>query len=232
MTTEEIRSELFRLRDEKYKAFQGALLPTVRAEDMIGVRTPSLRALAKKLARNGDGDAFLAELPHRYFEENQLHAFLLSESKDFDRCIFEVDHFLPYVDNWATCDQMSPRIFRRRKRELLPYVERWLASPEEYVVRFGIKMLMDHFLEEDFDPRYPAWVAAICREEYYIEMMASWYFATALAKRYDEVLPYVTEPRLSPAVRKKAIRKALESYRIPEERKTALRMLRRMKEER
>lgn len=225
MIVREIREWLSRHKDDGYKAFQAPLIPTVPRDAFIGVRTPDLRAYAKELSGRADLSAFLADLPHECFEENQLHAFLISGIKDFESCLRELERFLPFVDNWATCDQMSPRVFGKRHGELRPCLLAWLDSPHPYVVRFAIKMLMDHYLEEDFDPAYPALVAAIRSEEYYVNMMVAWYFATALAKRYEEVLPYFTQGRLSPFAHKKGIRKALESYRVPPERKEYLRTL-------
>jgi 3-methyladenine DNA glycosylase AlkD len=221
-----IRAELFRLQDGGYRVFQCRLLPTVDPETVIGVRTPELRRLAKRLLRSGEADAFLRELPHGYFDENQLHAFILSELKDFVLCVEAVDRFLPFVDNWATCDQLSPKVFRKHRQALPESIRRWIASGETYAVRFGIGMLMEHFLDGDFDPKYPAAVAAIRSEEYYVRMMAAWYFATALAKRYDAALPWLEERRLDPWTHNRAIRKAIESNRISPERKEYLRGLR------
>ena len=225
MICEEVRGELFRRKDQKYRDFQSPLIPTVPRDKFIGVRTPDLRALAKQLSARADVKSFLDDLPHEYFEENQLHAFLISRVKDFDACVREVERFLPFVDNWATTDQMNSAVLGKHKERLLPYIRKWLDSKEVYAVRFAVKMLMDHFLDEDFDPVYLAWVAAIRSEEYYINMMAAWYFATALAKRYEEAYPYLTGERLSSFVRKKAVQKALESYRVTEEHKAALRAL-------
>ena len=225
MTVKEIREFLFANRDEGYKAFQSPLIPTVPTERFIGVRTPVLRDLAKRVASSDDVNAFLSDLPHENFEENQLHAFVLSLLKPFDVCIEQVDRFLPYVDNWATCDQLSLKVFKKSRARLIPYVQKWLSSPHVYVVRFAIKVLMDHFLDEGFDPIYPKWVAAVKSKEYYIEMMVAWYFATALAKRYDEVLSYFTEGKLAASVHKKAVRKALESFRVTEAHKAFLRSL-------
>ena len=213
------------MQDAAYRDFQGALIPTVPREKMIGVRTPALRAMAKRLIRRPDLEKFLSELPHATFEENQLHAFLIAEVKDFDRCLYEVDRFLPYVDNWATCDQMSPKALKKNKGELLVAVERWLNSDKVYTLRFAIGMLMAHFSDEGFDPRYLSMVAAVRSEEYYVKMMVAWYFATALAKRYEQTIPYLEERRLDPWTHNKTIRKAIESYRVPPERKTYLRSL-------
>ena len=227
MTPQEVRDRLFSLRDEGYLAFQSALIPTLSEEGMIGVRTPLLRDLAKEMAKDGSAEAFLSALPHRYFDENQLHAFLLSGMHDFDRCLSEIERFLPFVDNWATCDQMTPVLFRKHKEELLPFVRKWLASEEPFTLRFGIKVLMDHFLGEAFDPRYLAWVAGVASEEYYVKMMVAWYVATALAKRYEETISYLEEGRLPLWTHNKAIQKAVESYRISPERKGYLRSLKR-----
>ena len=226
MTIEEIREELFRLQDPQYRGFQAKLIPTVDSKRMIGVRTPALRSLAKTLAKDPETALFLADLPHAYFDEDQLHAFLLSELKDFDRCLGEVERFLPYIDNWATSDQLSPKAFKKRKRALLPAIKGWLKSGHVYTVRFGIGMLLQHYLSEAFDPVYPAWVADIRSEEYYVNMMRAWYFATALTKQYEAALPYLQERRLDPWTHNKAIQKAVESYRVPAERKDYLKTLR------
>lgn len=226
MIGEEIRAELYTLRDEKYRDFQRKLIPTVRPETVIGVRTPALRAYAKELLKRPDIGEFLSALPHESFDENQLHAFILSEIKDFDRCAAGVERFLPFVDNWATCDQLSPKVFGKHHAELLPLVKAWIASGETYTVRFGIGMLMAHFLDADFDPRYPEWVAALRSEEYYVNMMRAWYFATALAKQYVAVLPYLEQRRLDVWTHNKTIQKAVESYRISDEQKTYLKTLR------
>ncbi len=223
----EIENTLFQLQDEKYRTFQAKLMPTVAAETVIGVRTPELRKFAKQLAKQEDIADFLQALPHRYFEENQLHGFIVSEIKDFGLCITEVCRFLPYVDNWATCDQMSPKIFKKHRPELLTYIRDWIASDKTYTVRFGIGMLMTHFLDEDFETEYPEMVAAIRSEEYYVNMMIAWYFATALAKQYDSILPYLENRRLEPWTHNKTIQKAVESYRITAEQKAYLKKLKR-----
>ena len=225
MNPEQIAAELFRRQDTDYAAFQRKLIPTVAADSIIGVRTPELRALAKELYRGGSGAAFLANLPHRYFDENQLHAFLLSLEKDFDTCAAEVEVFLPYVDNWATCDQLSPKAFKREPVRLLPYIRRWLQSERTYTVRFAVGMLMQHFLDGAFRLEYADLVAGLRSEEYYINMMIAWYFATALAKQYDAILPYLEEKRLDTWTHNKAIQKSLESYRISPEQKAYLKSL-------
>lgn len=222
MTTDEIRARLFALQDVKYRDFQAKLIPGVPKETIIGVRTPELRRFAKEAGESGD---FLAELPHRYYDENQLHAFIISAVRDRQECLRRVEEFLPYVDNWATCDQMSLKCFRKAHAELLPHIRRWLASPETYTVRFGIGCLMEFFLDENFRPEYPEMVSAVHSEEYYVRMMIAWYFATALAKQYDAVIPYITEHRLDPWTHRKTIQKAVESFRITPEQKEFLKTL-------
>ena len=225
MLTDEIRDRLFAMRDEKYGEFQSKLIPTAAGEAFIGVRTPDLRKYAKKLVKRDDMQQFLDDLPHQYFDENQLHAFILSEMKDYDRCMAEVCRFLPYVENWATCDQMSPKVFKKHRPELLEYIKEWLKSDHTYTVRFAVGMLMEHFLDEDFDPAYPEMAARIRSDEYYINMMTAWYFATALAKQYETVLPYLENRRLDPWTHNKTIQKAAESCRITDEQKAYLKEL-------
>lgn len=223
--TERVREELFALQDTAYRDFQKGLIPGYDTDRMIGVRTPALRALAKTCIKWTDIGDFLNDVPHRYFDEDQLHAFLLCEIKDPDACLDAVDRFLPYVNNWATCDQLSPKAFRKQKDKLLARIRVWLASDEPFTVRFGIGMLMQHFLDVDFDPVYPEMVAQIRSNEYYVNMMIAWYFATALAKQYDAVLPYLEEGRLAPWTHNKAIQKAIESRRIAPAQKEYLRSL-------
>lgn len=224
MTT--IQNRLQVLSDTSYAAFQCKLIPTVSPERFIGVRTPALRNLAKELIRNGESDAFIASLPHPTFEENQLHAFILSELKNYECCLNEVERFLPYVDNWATCDQLSPKCFGRHTTDLLPHVDAWMKDEHEYTVRFGIGMLMQHYLDGDrFDPRFLDCVSSIRREEYYIRMMQAWYFATALAKQYDATLPILNNKRLDSWTHNRTIQKAIESYRITPEQKNYLKGL-------
>ena len=220
-----IRETLFSLRDEKFAAFQAKLIPNVAPERVIGVRTPALRKLAKTLRGSGEAEEFLKALPHDFFEENNLHAYLLCEMKDFDACVQAVEDFLPYVDNWATCDQMSPRVFRKNKQALLPYIRCWIASERCYTRRFGTGMLMSHFLDEDFREEYLRLVSDKRSEEYYVNMMIAWYFATALAKQYEAALPYLENRRLDPWVHNKTIQKAVESFRVSDEHKACLRAL-------
>ncbi len=223
---ESIRERLFALQDPAYRKFGAKLIPTVAKEHIIGVRTPALRALAKELDSSAETSAFLKELPHLYFEENQLHAFLLCRIRVFDRCLEEVDRFLPFMDNWATCDQMSPAVFRKNRDALLPHVRRWMADERTYVRRFGIGMLMTHYLDGEFRPEQPGWVAEMRAEEYYVNMMRAWYFATALAKQWDAALPYLERGALDRWTHNMTIRKSVESDRISPERKELLRTLR------
>lgn len=223
--TNEIRKELFVLQDTKYRDFQVKLIPTVDPDTVIGVRTPELRKYAKQLIKREDIEEFLTHLPHQYFDENQLHAFILSEMKDYSECVDKVDRFLPFVDNWATCDQMSPKMFKKHRPELLKEVKRWIRSEETYTIRFGIGMLMEHFLDEDFDPAYPEMVAKIRSDEYYVNMMVAWYFATALAKQYKTVISYIEDQRLDVWTHNKAIQKSVESNRITSEQKMYLKSL-------
>ena len=225
MNRDEIVAELLRLRDEEYARMQVKILPTVKPGRIIGVRTPELRALARGLSREQETETFLRDLPHPYFDEDQLHAFVISLEKDFDRCLARVEAFLPFIDNWATCDQLSPKAFRKEPEKLLPSIQTWIRSERTYTVRFAIGMLIQHFLDERFDPAYPELVAGVRSQEYYVNMMFAWYFATALAKQYERVLPYLEEKRLAPWVQNKTIQKCIESYRIPEERKRDLREL-------
>lgn len=228
MLTEEIQQQLSAKQDIVYRDFQAKLIPTLRKESIIGVRTPDLRKMAKQLAKQEDIDSFMETLPHAYFEENQLHAFILAEKKDFAQCMEELSRFLPFLDNWATCDQLLPKVFKKHRPELLPYIREWIASGQTYVVRFGIGVLMGHFLDEDFDPQYPEMVANIRSEEYYVNMMIAWYFATALAKQYEAALPFLIHHRLAPWTHNKAIQKAIESLRITPDQKTYLKTLKRV----
>ena len=223
--TQEIRNELFDMQDLKYRELQTGIIPSRDPQTLIGVRTPALRSFAKQLAKREDLSDFLNDLPHHYFDEDQLHAFIISEMKDYGRCMAELEKFLPFVDHWATCDQMSPKVFKKHKEELLVKIREWIASDRPYTVRFGIGMLMQHFLDEDFDPAYPELAAGIRSEEYYVKMMIAWYFATALAKQYEAVLPYLENRRLDAWTHNKAIQKAVESYRITPEQKEHLRTL-------
>ena len=220
-----IQEKLYALQDLKYKEFQCKLMPTISPEAVIGVRTPELRKLAKEISKEPEMKEYLKILPHRYYEENNLHGFLLERMKDYGEAVAAVDEFLPYVDNWATCDSMNPKVFQKHLPELLTNIQKWIAEQHTYTVRFGIGMLMGLYLDKDFSLEFPAWVADIRSEEYYINMMIAWYFATALAKQWDAILPYIEERRLDKWAHNKTIQKAIESYRITDEQKAYLRKL-------
>jgi len=221
----EIIKELYSLKDDKYRVFMANLTPGIPEERFIGVRTPKLRLMAKNLSKRDDIDEFLKTLPHDNFEEDQLHAFIISEIKDYDLCLKKVNEFLPYVDNWATCDQMCVKVFKKKKKELLPEIDKWISSKKTYTIRFGVRMLMNHFLDEDFDIGYVRKVAGIKSEEYYVKMMIAWYFATALAKQYEPTVTFIEEKKLDPWTHNKAIQKAIESFRVSDEHKKYLKSL-------
>ncbi len=224
-TVADIRARLFALADPAYGDFQAGLMPGIPRERIIGVRVPHLRALAKELRGTPAADAFLAELPHIYYEENNLHGFLLDSIRDFDACLAATERFLPYIDSWATCDGTSPRALILKPDVLLDHVEAWVASDRTYTVRFGIETLMRHFLDTRFSTAYPDAVAELRSDAYYINMMIAWYFATALAKQYDAILPYIENRRLDEWTHNKTIQKAVESYRITDAQKAYLRTL-------
>lgn len=221
------REELFLLQDVAYADFQAKLTPGIDRELFIGVRVPAVRNLAKKLIKEPEAAIFLKELPHKFYDENMLHGLLISEMKDFNNVILAVDEFLPFVDNWAVCDIMSPKVFKKNKKALLEKIKEWAASKKTYTCRFGVEMLMSHFLDEDFKPEYLNIVSSIQSEEYYIQMMIAWFFATALAKQWDATIKYIQENRLNTWVHNKTIQKARESYRITNEQKEYLKMLKR-----
>lgn len=220
-----IRADLLALQDEKYRSFQCKLMPTVDPRTVIGVRTPALRALAKRLAGTPEAAEFITILPHSYYEENNLHGFLLETIKDYDATIAAIDAFLPYVDNWATCDLLSPKVFKKHLPELYDKIKEWTASERTYTIRFGVEMLMSFYLDEAFFPETLALVGSIRSEEYYVNMMLAWYFATALAKQYEAALPYIEGRKLEKWTHNKAIQKSIESYRITDEQKAYLRTL-------
>lgn len=220
-----IEEKLFSMKDEEYQRFHSALMPTVESERVIGVRTPMLRRYAAEIAKTPLAEEFLSVLPHKYYEENNLHAFLLEKIKDYDEAVRETDRFLPYVDNWATCDSMAPKIFAKHTDELLEKIRCWLSSDKIYTVRYGIGMLMRYYLDERFLAEYADMVANIKSEEYYINMMVAWYFATALAKQYDVAVKYIENGTLSPWIHNKTIQKACESYRVSDDKKQYLKTL-------
>ena len=217
--------DLLKLQDTEYRDFQSKLIPTRSIDSFIGVRTPDLRKYAKKIVKEKCYSSFLEELPHKYFDEDQLHAFIISELKNYDECISYINKFLPYIDNWATCDQMSPKIFKKEHNDLLKQIKVWIKSKETYTIRFGIGMLMQYYLDDEFKEDYLKYVSDIKSNEYYVNMMRAWFFATALAKQYEKTLPYIKEQKLDVWTHNKAIQKAIESYRITTEQKEYLRSL-------
>ena len=226
----EIQKELFSLQDKEYMKFLSKLTPNVPEDTIIGVRIPEIRKLAKKLVKNNEYEDFLKELPHKYYDENLLHGAIISESKNFEKCIKLLDNFLPFVDNWAVCDTISPKIFKKYKKELIEKIKEWSQSDKTYTCRFGVEMLMTHFLDEDFKKEYLEVVADIHSEEYYVKMVVAWFFATALAKQWDYAVIYLEDNRLDVWVHNKTIQKARESLRILEDKKGYLKGLKRKKE--
>ena len=217
--------KLIKYKDEEYKHFQEKLVPNISPDLIIGIRTPNLRTLAKDIYYSDQKDEFLNNLPHKYYEENLIHFFMISLIKDFDECVNKVEEFLPYVDCWPVSDQSSPIIFKKNHLKLLPYIKKWIDSKHTYTSRFGIRMLMNEFLDGDFKVEYLKIVAEKKGEDYYLKMMIAWYFATALAKQYDATIYYFTNYKLDKWIHNKTIQKALESYRVTQEHKNYLRTL-------
>lgn len=217
-----LQKQLFELQDLKYRDFHSKLMPETNKETVIGIRTPVLRKFAKEFAGTSEAEAFLRQLPHRYYEENNLHMMLITGIKDYEKCMEEIQRFLPCIDNWATCDYPAPKCFARHKDQVLEEAKRWISSGETYVIRYGIGMLMRLFLDEDFSSEYLEMAAAVQSQEYYVNMMIAWYFATALAKQWDATVPYIEQHKLSDWVHRKTIQKAVESYRITPEQKEYL----------
>lgn len=217
---------LLEAKDDKYRDFQAKLVPNVSPDTIIGVRTPDMRKVAKEVFNSPEKDEFLKELPHKYYEENLVHFFIIAMIKDFDECIEKVDEFLPYVDCWPVSDQATPKSFKKNHAKLLPYIKNWIASDHVYTARFGIRMLMNEFLDDDFKDEYLELVASKEGDDYYLKMMVAWYFATALAKKYDESVKYIEGRKLDDWIHKKAIQKAVESYRVTDEHKEHLKKYR------
>ena len=214
--------KLIKVKDDEYKEFQSRLVPNIPKENILGIRTPELRKIAKEVYESDDRDSFLNELPHKYYEENLIHFFVISMIKEFDECIKRVEEFLPYVDCWPVSDQASPKVFKKKHKELLPYIKKWIKNKHIYTSRFGIRMLMNEYLGDDFKEEYLKLVASVKSDEYYLKMMVAWYFATALAKKYNETIPYLENHCLDEWVHKKSIQKAIESYRVTDEHKKYL----------
>ena len=223
---QEITTQLFIMQDNEYKEFHGRLMPTVNPDTILGIRVPILRKFSNQLAKSLSKEKlleFMNELPHKYYEENNIHAFLIEKIKDFDECIVALEKFLPFVDNWATCDMMNPKILKKNTQQLFCKIKEWITSPHVYTIRYGIGMLMRYFLDDNFKTEYLDMIAAVKSDEYYVNMMKAWFFATALAKQYEATLPYIKEKRLDNWSHNKAIQKSIESFRVPKEHKEELR---------
>ena len=217
---------LLAVKDDKYKKFQAKLVPNISSDSIIGVRSPAMRQVAKEVFKSPEKEAFLNELPHKYYEENLVHFFVIEQIKDFGECVMEVEKFLPYVDCWPVSDQATPKSFKKNHEKLLPYIKKWIASDHVYTARFGMRMLMNEYLGADFKEEYLELVASKKGEDYYLKMMVAWYFATALAKQYDAAVKYIEERKLDEWVHKKAIQKAVESFRVTDEHKEYLKSFR------
>ena len=220
-----IQKKLLELSDEKNADFSAKLTPGIDREKFLGVRIPASRKLAKEIIKENKHKVFLNSLPHKYYDENILHSILISEIKDYDECIKYINVFLPYVDNWAVCDTMSPKAFKNKHERLMNDILRWVDSDQTYTIRFGLKILMAHFLDNDFKKEYLEIPAKIKSDEYYINMMIAWFYATALAKQWDSTIVYIENGVLDKWVHNKAIQKARESYRITDEQKEYLKTL-------
>ena len=220
-----VYERLSKFKDNEYREFQSKLVPNISKDTILGVRTPDMRKIAKDVFGTKEGNDFLKKLPHKYYEENLVHFFLIAMIKDFDECIKETEGFLPFIDCWPVCDQSSPKVFKKKHEELLPYIKKWIDSDHVYTSRFGMRMLMNEFLDADFKPEYLKWVSSKKGEDYYLKMMVAWYFATALAKQYDASIVYFEKRKLDDWCHKKAIQKAIESYRVSDEHKEYLRTL-------
>lgn len=223
---EQLQKELFALQDQKYRDFHSKLLPGIDKGSIIGIRTPVLRKFAKEFAKREEAGKFLQDLPHQYYEENNLHMMILTGIKGYDKCLEEIKKFVPYINNWATCDLPLPKCFSKHKEELLPQIREWIASDHTYTIRYGLGTLMSLYLDEDFKPEYLELAASVRSEEYYVNMMMAWYFATALAKQWEATVPYIEQRKLPQWVYRKTIQKAVESYRITPEQKTYLKSFR------
>lgn len=222
----DVQKRLFEMQDAEYRDFHAKLVPTMEKTKFIGIRTPMLRKFASEFGKTEESEIFLQVLPHQYYEENNLHGLLIEQIRDYDKCLEELERFLPFIDNWATCDLLALHMMKKHRDVFIREVFRWIESDQPYTIRFGIGMLMRHYLDEEFKPEYPEKVAAIRSEEYYVNMMRAWYFATALAKQYEKVLPFLEERRMDVWTHNKTIQKAIESCRITPEQKAYLRTLR------
>jgi len=221
-----VYERLIACRDEEYRDFQSKLVPNIDSKTIIGVRTPQMRAIVKEISGTTEAAEFLQILPHQYYEENLVHFFLISKIRNFDQCVREVEKFLPYIDCWPVSDQATPQVFKKNHAKLLPLIKKWIDSPHVYTARFGMRMLMNEFLNDDFKEEYLQWVSSKSGDDYYLKMMVAWYFATALAKQYDATIKYIENRCLDPWIHQKTIQKAVESYRVSDEHKEYLKRLR------
>ena len=220
-----IYERLISYKDDKYKEFQSKLVPNIDSETILGIRTPDMRNIAKEVFGTEEANEFIKELPHKYYEENLVHFFLIAKIKDFDECVKEVERFLPYIDCWPVCDQATPAVFKKNHDKLLPLIKKWIKSKHVYTARFAIRMLMNEYLDKDFKEEYLELVASKTGDDYYLKMMIAWYFATALAKQYDASIKYIEKRKLDPWIHNKTIQKAIESFRVSVEHKEYLKTL-------
>lgn len=220
-----VYERLMKYQDLEYRDFQSRIVPNIDKKNIIGVRTPQMREIVKDIYGTDEATKFIKKLPHKYYEENLIHFFLIAKIKNFDECVKEVERFLPYIDCWPVCDQSSPTVFKKHHDELLPLIKKWIDSDHIYTSRFGMRILMNEFLDTDFKEEYLEWVASKKSEDYYLKMMIAWYFATALAKQYDSTIKYIENKKLDPWVHQKTIQKAIESFRVSDEHKVYLRTL-------
>lgn len=220
-----IYERLISYKDDKYKEFQSKLVPNIDSETILGIRTPDMRNIAKEVFGTEEANEFIKELPHKYYEENLVHFFLIAKIKDFDECVKEVERFLPYIDCWPVCDQATPAVFKKNHDKLLPLIKKWIKSKHVYTARFAIRMLMNEYLDKDFKEEYLELVASKTGDDYYLKMMIAWYFATALAKQYDASIKYIEKGKLDPWIHNKTIQKAIESFRVSDEHKEYLKTL-------
>lgn len=221
-----LEKQLWNQQDKAYQQFHSRLVPTLNSKTIIGVRVPQLRKIAKEFMRREECSTFLDTLPHNYYEENMIHGIIISKEKDYQTCVMRLNQFLPYVDNWAVCDGLSPTILKAHPKEAEKQLQCWIKTKETYTIRFGIGMYLSYYLDEYFKKAHLKQVSDIYSEEYYVNMMIAWYFATALAKQWDATIPYLEKKKLSPWVHNKTIQKAIESYRITNQQKEYLRTLR------
>ena len=224
---DKVYNVLLKYKDEKYQEFQAKLVPNIDKNTILGIRTPDMRNIAKEIFNSSYKEEFLNEIPHKYYEENLIHMFVVGMIKDFDLCVKYLDKFLPYIDCWPVSDQSSPKVFKKNHDKLIPIIKKWIKSNHTYTARFGMRILMNEFLDDDFKPEYLSLVSDKKGDDYYLKMMQAWYFATALAKKYDDTIKYIEDNRLDLWVHNKTIQKAIESFRVSDTHKEYLKTLKR-----